>query len=94
MGTPGCTSWWDAYCYIINWLQWVTYGIEEPLSTAFKGVHHMINLKAWPKAFCGLRMVVEAVLEPFVLAGNVTVSSLEQLFDDTRQSRTASGLIV
>ena len=64
-------------------------GIEELFSTAFKGVPHMMNGKAWPKAFRGLRMVVEAVLKPFVLAGSVTVGSLQQLFDDTRQLRTA-----
>ena len=32
-------------------------GLEELLSAAFKGVSHMLNGKAWPKAVRGLRMV-------------------------------------
>ena len=63
-------------------------GLEELLSTAFKGITHMMTEKAWPKAFCGLRMVAEAVLEPFVLAGNVTVSAFENMLECARQSRT------
>src|SRR6218665_1327694 len=63
-------------------------GLEELLSAAFKGVSHMLNGKAWPKAVRGLRMVVTAILEPLVLSGTKTVASLEDKFEEIRGSRT------
>ena len=52
-------------------------GLEELLGVSFKGVSHMLNGKAWPKAVRGLRMVVSALLEPLILSGITTVDAME-----------------
>ena len=63
-------------------------GLEDILEVAFKGVPNMLLGKAWPKALCGLRMVVEALLEPLITQGNVTVHQMEQALEDASASRT------
>ena len=63
-------------------------GLEELLNVAFKGVSHMLNGKAWPKAVRGFRMVMSALLEPLILSGNTTVVEITEEFDKSRQSRT------
>ena len=62
-------------------------GLQDILESAFKGVESMLLGKSWPKALCGLRMVVEALLEPFVFYGNATKSSLEDILERARGSR-------
>ena len=63
-------------------------GLEELLNAAFKGVSHMLNGKAWPKAVRGFRMVLTALLEPLILAGNTTVVEITEELEKARQSRT------
>ena len=41
-------------------------GLEDHLNSAFNGVTHMLNRKAWPKAVRGLRMIVLSIIKPLV----------------------------
>ena len=61
-------------------------GLEEFLSAAFKGVENMLSGRAWPKALRGLRMVVEALLEPFIVAGGSTVDDLQLILQEACRS--------
>ena len=63
-------------------------GLEEILNAGFKGVANMLLGKVWPKALRGLRMVVEALLQPFIISGATTLSSLEEVLENARGSRT------
>lgn len=62
-------------------------GLEELLSVSFKGVTHMLDGKAWPKAVRGLRMVVCALLEPLIISGTSTVAAIVEELEGIRQSR-------
>jgi len=48
----------------------------------------MLNGKAWPKATRGLRMVVTALLQPFVVSGETSVDAIQEELDNARKSRT------
>ena len=48
----------------------------------------MLSGRAWPKALRGLRMVVEALLEPFIVAGGSTVDDLQLILQEACRSRT------
>ena len=48
----------------------------------------MLTGKAWPKALHGLRMVVVALLEPFILSGVNSVEDFEEILEKAQTSRT------
>ena len=91
METSDSTTWRDAHSNVLHWLHGLSNvcgtGLQEILESVFKGVENMLLVKSWPKALRGLRMVVEALLEPFVLSGNATKSSLEDILERARGSR-------
>ena len=61
---------------------------EEILNVAFNGVSNMLLGKAWPKDVCDLRMMVEAVLEPFINEGINISSGLQRILERACTSRT------
>ena len=62
--------------------------LEEILNAGFKGVANMLLGKVWPKALHGVRILVEALLQPFIISGATTQSSLEEALENACGSRT------
>ena len=63
-------------------------GLEEILGATFNGVSNMLNGKAWPKLTRGFRMVVIALLQPFVVSGKTSVDTIQKELDNAKKSRT------
>ena len=61
-------------------------GLEEILGATFNGVSNMLNGKAWPKVTRGFRMVVIALLQPFVVSGKTSVDAIQEELDNARKS--------
>ena len=64
-------------------------GLEDLLNSAFNGITHMLNGKAWPKAVRGLSILVLAIIKPLVTAIKTTMTELaEELGKIGQVSRT------
>jgi len=63
-------------------------GLEDILGATFNGISNMLNGKAWPKVTGGFRMVVIALLQPFVVSGKTSVDTIQEQLDNAKKSRT------
>ena len=61
-------------------------GRENLLGASFKGVHNMLNGKAWPKALRGMRMVLSVLLEESIRNADYDPKRIQDIIEDMYES--------